>query len=350
MIRFKYCILLLLTALSVRAAAVRGFIYDAETDRPLPGCHVRITGSNWITSSDEEGRFELEDIPAGIYRLEVSCVGYCQYPVTIKLQEFEAEVRMIRLNPSVVDLQEVTVEVDQVGTMVFESSEIRRSVVDNLGTFLEKNSGLNILDGGGAREARISLRGSKPGQVAVYLDGHKLNDPMTGEVDLKTIPLANIDQIVVKPHADLAEGANGSGGSVELKSSTNSGMLVTSEFGSFGYRNYLFDLGRGFGKHDLRFSIGLTSSSGDFPFQYNEGSRIYRENNDYRNKNVYLNYASPIGSGKLDLSFHHFSTDRGAPGTIINPATLDRIERENTGFAGNIKWGSENFDYSFNEH
>ena len=44
---------------------VTGTVYDSTTSTPLEGANVAVVGTSAMTESDEEGRFRLEDVPAG---------------------------------------------------------------------------------------------------------------------------------------------------------------------------------------------------------------------------------------------------------------------------------------------
>lgn len=44
---------------------VTGLVYDSTTSTPLEGANVAVVGTSAMTESDEEGRFRLEDVPAG---------------------------------------------------------------------------------------------------------------------------------------------------------------------------------------------------------------------------------------------------------------------------------------------
>ena len=71
-----YCFLVITVAASSFAADITGLTLDVETGSPLQGAHIRICGTNWITVTDETGRFSLENIPSGWHRLQVVANGY----------------------------------------------------------------------------------------------------------------------------------------------------------------------------------------------------------------------------------------------------------------------------------
>jgi hypothetical protein len=64
------------TATVQKHGAITGKVVDFENGNPLAGATVRIEGTAWAAVTDEQGRFELKDIPAGSYTLLLSYVGY----------------------------------------------------------------------------------------------------------------------------------------------------------------------------------------------------------------------------------------------------------------------------------
>lgn len=68
----------------------------------------------------------------------------------------------------------------------------------------------------GRGDLALSLRGSRPEQVLVRLDGVPLNDPATGMADVGDIPLAALSAVTSTPGAAAREGSGAVGGTVDL--------------------------------------------------------------------------------------------------------------------------------------
>lgn len=317
--------------LAAESAVITGIVTESETGQPLSQVHVRLKGTNWIAATDDAGRFSFDEIPAAEYSLEASHLGYLPAITRVAAMNGAVTGCSLDLIPDVLSLPDVQIEISSENGRVYGSEVIKTSQARDLGSFLESAGEAVIFDGGGAAQSRISLRGSKPGQVAVYLDGHKLNDPVTGEVDLKTIPLTNIIQVTVNPNSDLTAGSAGPGGIVELRSGNLQGITSTGGTGSFGYRSFGVEAGRKFGRHSYNFNYARSQSAGDFSYLDAEGLRKTRLNDDYAGSSVFLKQFTELDNSRFEISYHHFSTDRGAPGSIENPAALDRIERVSDG-------------------
>ena len=62
------------------AGKVRGTIWD-EARKPLPGLLVQLAARNEsatlrITGTDEKGRYQFRDLPAGVYDVQIAVEGY----------------------------------------------------------------------------------------------------------------------------------------------------------------------------------------------------------------------------------------------------------------------------------
>lgn len=125
--------------------------------------------------------------------------------------------------------------------------------------------------GGPGQFASIAIRGSSAEQVAVYLDGARLNSAGTGVVDLATIPLGAIDRIeVIRGGGSAQFGSDAIGGVVNISTAdaapgtTTSAALTGGSFltlrgnASFAHRD---------DAHRVLISATHWSSEGDFTFQ-----------------------------------------------------------------------------------
>ena len=75
-------ILILLTSIlmsdiaDAQSAKLAGTVRDADTKEPLFGVNIILTGTNFGASSDFDGTFTIEDIPAGEYNIQFTYIGY----------------------------------------------------------------------------------------------------------------------------------------------------------------------------------------------------------------------------------------------------------------------------------
>lgn len=88
---------------------IQGRVVLAETGAPVPGSSIFINNTSKGTVAGADGRFRLEDVPAGKHELIISAVGYetVVYPFTDKQLPLQLKVEMLL---KVKELENVTVE------------------------------------------------------------------------------------------------------------------------------------------------------------------------------------------------------------------------------------------------
>ncbi|MEG1402472.1 TonB-dependent receptor [Bacteroides sp.] len=90
----KKCILMLLIACMLpvtlyandeiedKSPSIRGVVFD-ETNNPLPAASILIEGTTFGSTTRNNGRFFIKDLPKGTYRVKASFVGYASQTKTI---------------------------------------------------------------------------------------------------------------------------------------------------------------------------------------------------------------------------------------------------------------------------
>ncbi|MEM1117066.1 MAG: carboxypeptidase-like regulatory domain-containing protein [Bacteroidota bacterium] len=111
-------VLLLLLTASVMApalaqtATVEGTVRDAE-GLPLAGASVYLSGTTHGDAADAEGRFRIEAVPPGLYRLVASLVGYTAATEDLRLSPYETARASLRLDAATLDLGAIAVEAER---------------------------------------------------------------------------------------------------------------------------------------------------------------------------------------------------------------------------------------------
>jgi hypothetical protein len=67
---------LILGSLHGAPAVVRGKVTEAQQGGPVSRAEVLVAGTEWATTTDSAGRFELAQVPAGIHRVTVRHIAY----------------------------------------------------------------------------------------------------------------------------------------------------------------------------------------------------------------------------------------------------------------------------------
>lgn len=88
-------------------ADLSGFVLDIQTEEPVIGATVMITDLDIGTTTDVDGSYLIENIPAGTHKVLISFLGYSDYAGDIELLSNGS--LNISLDKSAVELSEVTI-------------------------------------------------------------------------------------------------------------------------------------------------------------------------------------------------------------------------------------------------
>ncbi len=219
------CFLLCISFLSFsqEKVSVSGQLLDASTKETLPFANVAVHDFNdnaLITGAitDDDGRFEILDIPLGKYSLYFSFIGYKTTEQTLLAGGLNTifDVGKILLEPSAENLEEVEVTGKQATT----NSDLNKktfNMADNIA-----QSGGSVLDAMKTmpgvtfdQEGKVILRGSD--KVVVLIDGKQSS--LTGfgnQKGLANIPASNIEKIEIINNPSAKYDANGFAGIVNI--------------------------------------------------------------------------------------------------------------------------------------
>ena len=249
--------LLLQAATPAGNGTVHGTVRDASTRAPLPAASVAGAGASVRT--DEEGRFALQARVGDTLR--VTRVGFRPARLVVSSDS----VRVV-LSPLALRLDAVVVRDAAEAVRLAASRDAERARSDGATSTAEAVGALPFVSARGGRAGlALSMRGSRPEQVLVLLDGVPLNDPATGTADLTDVPLAALGAVAAIPGSDIAQWGSGASGGV-LALSSGSGSLVSASSGSFGARAVEGRVARASGAWRLNGGGGWSSARNDFPF------------------------------------------------------------------------------------
>jgi iron complex outermembrane receptor protein len=197
---------------------------------------------------------------------------------------------------------------------------------DDLGTLLVEVPGVNVTRLGGLGSfTTLSLRGSNPDQVRIYVDGIPLNQALGGAVDLSTLPLGDVERVeVYRGSTPIAFGESALGGVVSITTRTPGETRAAARAGGGSFRTTFADAvgGGQLGRLRLYAGVHALRAVGDFPSE--EPPRLRevvsqywfarRENNDLIQLDGVARAALPLG-GRCELraGLIGFWRDRAMP-------------------------------------
>ena len=125
----------LLTGQSDSTGVVKGRILDADSQLPLVGANVTLKSTGIGSVSDEEGYFDIDQVPMGYYTVTISYIGYkTQNKADIWVRPNGYEFLNIKLESFVIQIDDVIVEesyfersmVKEYQVVSFNRDELRR--------------------------------------------------------------------------------------------------------------------------------------------------------------------------------------------------------------------------------
>jgi outer membrane receptor protein involved in Fe transport len=203
MSRFAFrtsCLVLLALAMVLPASVARAGTTGKLTGRvvgdkkePLPGVNIRVEGQRLGAVTDDDGRYFIIGIPAGVYTVQANLLGYAAYAahdVTIA-PDFSTTLD-IQMKPEAVQMAEVRVEAerpllqkDATGTTRFLSSDdIQKLPTRGYRDAAAQQTGVvnfkRQIDNETQNSNTLIVRGGRPNETAYYVDGFSQQDPLTG--------------------------------------------------------------------------------------------------------------------------------------------------------------------------
>jgi iron complex outermembrane receptor protein len=229
---------------------------------------------------------------------------------------------------------------------------------DDLGTLLLEVPGANITRTGGVGSfATVSLRGSNPDEVRIFVDGVPLNQAVGGAVDLSTLPLGDVDRIeVYRGSAPIAFGESALGGVISITTLTPSATRTTARAGGGSFGTMYADATAGGSRGPLRVYAGLhvLHARNDFPIDAPDVPGGYqpasRENDDLSQLDGVARAVLALpGRRELSAGFIGVARDQGLAALDVYRATaararttrllahLDYASRDDLGAGGRLR-------------
>lgn len=302
-----------------RFFTLSGNINDDKKE-PLAGAYLmllRDTALFRTTVTDADGKFTIEDVLAGDYKIRISLVGYENYVSDVirvsgnmTLPEFSMKRKSGELQEVTIQGQKPFIEVkaDKIVVNVENSIVSAGSSVMDV---LQRSPGVNV-----DNNDNISLKGKQG--VIIWIDGKPT--PMQG-VDLATVlrsmPSSSIDKIELISNPGARFDAAGSAGIINIKTKKDKRMglngTATLTYGqgkypkygagtNLNYRNKKFNVYASY-NYAQRYWFNHLMLNRKFLDTTGEGKQLFRYNQD---NYALFNFKNHIASAGVDynLSAH----------------------------------------------
>ena len=357
---------------------LRGRLFDAQTREPLMFSTVallNVADSSLVTgvTTDEDGRFLLEKLSDGEYRLRITNIGYHSYVsdvIELRRGNNRLDLGSFFINPSTSQLTGVEIVAarpvleQQAGKLVFNVAESTTSIGDNALETLKKFPGVQV-----DNDDNISLNGNS--SVLVMLDGRPTQMSGTQLANLlKSLPSSDIDRIEAIDNPPARYDAEGIGGilNIRTKRTRMMGYSGTVHAGFRYHREFQHDEGFDLNFRTHKFTVFANLNYGTYNnpagstgyTKYPDGSRwvvnkgegedwgIHQKNQfisgragfDYHiNRRNILSLSYRLQDGGNNVTFNS-KTRMFTPNNIIS-------ESFSQGLTGNNNWGNQNLNLNY---
>ncbi len=341
---------------------IYGHVYDSSTSHALVGATVIIDETRIVTSTNEFGYFQFDNIISGNYDIFVNYIGYKSKTLfNIEVQkDIPTEVN-IYLDLSSIKLEDIIVSSQSAYTLKNDVTKINRKDIEqnnyqSLGEILFHTSELDVTKIGVAGSSqKISIRGSENNQVLLLLDGVPINDQFGGEADLSQIPINIIENIEIYKGGNSAlfgSGAIGGVVNVITRRQFDNELKVNLTTGSFNYVNFEPTFSGDFYNFSYLVSYNFTKSLGNFPYTYTntsgktvDGIRI---NSDFLSQNIFSRINYKLNNYSFSINALKSFSEKGLPGMSNALTAFARSSTQNNSFGASIKSTFENIVFEVN--
>ena len=182
-----------------------------------------------------------------------------------------------------------------------DSAAVAQSGASSVADLLSMRSGAFVKRYGSTGLASLSMRGMGGAQTQVLLDGLRVANPQTGQLDLSLLPTLLIESVEVQHGAGSARHGSGSlGGTVHLRTrrpQTDPLLRVAGGGGAYGERH-----------------VSALASGGRGAWSGLVAGRYYRTDGDFRYRNTFLVPSQTLrrtGAGAQTTTLYGRGTWRG---------------------------------------
>jgi len=176
--------------IAAQTGVIQGRVVDQESNQGIPGANVIVEGTVLGAASDANGSYKIADVSAGEVIVAVSVVGYEKAVKTVKVSPDKPVTVNFELKTSVLQMGALEVLASRATreTPVAYTDITKQDMILELGSRdipLVMNTTPSVYateQGGGAGDARVSVRGFNQRNVAIMINGVPVNDMENGWV------------------------------------------------------------------------------------------------------------------------------------------------------------------------
>lgn len=212
----------LLTA-QVKSTQLAGSVTDANTRQPLPGATVYLPDLKRGTTTDKDGNYQIENLPAVKLIIVFKYIGYAS--VTIPLDLSKITEHHAALIPSAIESREVIItgsafttdyEKSSIAIASIDKEKLRSTSADNLISAIAQTPGLSEITTGN-NVSKPVIRGLSYNRIVVVNEGVRQEGQQWGDEHGIEIDQYSADRIeILKGPGSLLYGSDALGGVINI--------------------------------------------------------------------------------------------------------------------------------------
>ena len=187
--KYKLFFSFLVFAFSISAQAqsgtIRGFVYDAETQQPIPYANIIIEGTSQGATAGDNGYYQINNVKPGVRKVQASFIGYETKTLKASVVPEGIEVVTFYLEESSEVLDEVEISAERkardknvlTSVVSLDPKEISRFSVGGDADVIKAVQVLPGVITTGDQGGQLYIRGGAPIQNLILLDGMIVYNP-----------------------------------------------------------------------------------------------------------------------------------------------------------------------------
>lgn len=318
-----FYVLLFLAMPSIYAQnTLQGNVVDQHTNDPLIFATIYMPQLERGTTTDDDGKYVLSNIPNGTYTIIISIIGYETYSQNISFPY--ADPLHIKLIPSAIEMEEIIISTPFHKLQSDNVMKVERETVANL----KAKGAMTLADGitsiagvesvtTGVSIGKPVIRGLSSNRVLVYAQGVRFENQQFGDEHGLGLSDSGIESIeVIKGPASLLYGSDALGGVLYLNPERFAQANAKQADASYNY----FSNTKGFNTN-----VGYKASGEQFKFlfrgsiaehaDYNTAN--YRVTNSrFREQDMKAGLGYQIANFKTELRYNLNTSKLGIPEAV----------------------------------
>ncbi len=329
MIKF-ICILcfMAISAITFSQNLITGDVLNAETNEPVMEANIYLPQLERGTMTSSNGKFRLNNLPAGNFQMVISSLGYATQTITVNTSFNES--LSVLLQASAIEMEAVIVSTPFHKLQSENVVMVARETVDNL----NKSGAVSLAEGitqipgvesvtTGAGIGKPVIRGLSANRVLVYTQGVRLENQQFGDEHGLGVSSSGVESIeVIKGPASLLYGSDALGGVLYLNpekyaiaNSTDVDAKITYHTNSLGT-----EANAGFKTSGERLKFLLRGNYAAHS-DYNAGNGLRVTNSRFDEIDIKTGLGYQDIKYRGDLRYNYNNTNTGIPEEIGEQST-----------------------------